>query len=76
MFRSMRLHVTDPSDVYQVCGVHLNRSIFDDDDDDYVDVDDDDDDGEDDDHYSLFIVNSWSIGGFWGWLSSASLSWF
>ena len=56
MFRSMRLHVTDPSDVYQVCGVHLNRSIFDDhgDDDgdggdyvdiDYVDVDDDDDSG-------------------------------
>ena len=52
----MRLHVTGPSDVYQVCGVHLNRSIFDDhgDDDgdggdyvdiDYVDVDDDDDDG-------------------------------
>ena len=56
MFRSMRLHVTDPSDVYQVCGVHLNRSIFDDDGDDdcdagdYVDVDED---GDDDDSGSV-----------------------
>ena len=54
MFRSMRLHVTDPSDVYQVCGVHLNRSIFDDHGDDagdvgdYVDVEDDDVDDDDD----------------------------
>ena len=48
MFRSMGLRVTDSSDVYQVCVLHLGISIIDDDLDD--DDDDDDDDGGDKEH--------------------------